>query len=673
MKIFAVAMVRNEIDIIQGFLKYNHQIFDHIILADMQSSDGTSEVVENFTASTGKVERIVYPCLAYHQSEIITALSKRAFEKGADWVFCLDADEFLQVSHRQDLEQKLATFGGEVMHMPWLNLIPKTFGTFSQFDLLQDFYWSGEYSTYTKIAVSSHYAQSHPNYVISAGNHNISSDLSQPAELLKLGLPLMHIPVRSVERARFKAANALDLQRNAINHVPGDGFYHQIIRSAFDGDTVTYEVLAGLADDYGNSNKGLIDPQQAGYPMLKLDLLADSTLPSPARGISSVALRRLDEEQSWQSVNSPANATTFARIADGMIEILPQPICGDLSHGPQSFTALPDQGADGAELGEIVADILTGLRLGLIQPPENIFSAWTDLVPTLGMLFSLLKPRRYVELGVHNGMSYLSACRFSEHLNLGTQCVAVDSWEGDPHAGFHAQSVFDSFKQALAEKYPDQIFIKGYFDEAAKLFEEGSIDLLHIDGFHSYEAVKHDFETWLSKLSSRGVMIFHDTNVHERDFGVWRFWAEVSDTYPHVEIYHGHGLGILYVGSAESPVANLFQLAKQYPDFVRLGISFLESQAGEAAAARQERHNLSVSARQDLRDLDCLRAELSTHVDQLQSELYATKAQLAVRTSELNMVLTSKAWKRGRIFRRLENSIRKRQGKEKKVWPKPVP
>src|SRR5262249_21170413 len=72
--------------------------------------------------------------------------------------------------------------------------------------------------------------------------------------------------------------------------------------------------------------------------------------------------------------------------------------------------------------------------------------------------------------------------------------------------------------------------------------------LLHLDGCHRYEDTRDVFEQWKPKLSTRGVVLFHDTNVRDRNFGVYKLWEELKHRHPNFEFLHGKGLGILGVG-----------------------------------------------------------------------------------------------------------------------------
>jgi hypothetical protein len=166
----------------------------------------------------------------------------------------------------------------------------------------------------------------------------------------------------------------------------------------------------------------------------------------------------------------------------------------------------------------------------------------------------LLQPRTFVELGTFRGDSYMGFCQTVLRQQLSTRCTAVDTWEGDEHAGRYTTAVYDDLKAQHDPKYAgfSRLF-KALFDVAAKEFADGSIDLLHIDGLHTYEAVKHDYDTWLPKMSDRGVILFHDTAIRERGFGVFQLWEEVSAGKPSFNVPYGCGLGILAVGKNVLP------------------------------------------------------------------------------------------------------------------------
>ena len=76
-------------------------------------------------------------------------------------------------------------------------------------------------------------------------------------------------------------------------------------------------------------------------------------------------------------------------------------------------------------------------------------------------------------------------------------------------------------------------------------FEDNSIDILHIDGCHTYEATKNDYEKWVCKVKSDGFILFHDISMKERDFGVYRLWDELKEKYQTLEFHHSYGLGVL--------------------------------------------------------------------------------------------------------------------------------
>ncbi len=192
------------------------------------------------------------------------------------------------------------------------------------------------------------------------------------------------------------------------------------------------------------------------------------------------------------------------------------------------------------------AEIRCTSQASFWTPTHLLASAWHEHSPFAFWLTQAIQPRCFVELGTHNGFSYLSFSQAVRQLALHTTCYAIDTWIGDEHAGFYGEEVFSTLTTINDRNYRTfSHLIRSRFDDALPHFPDGSIDLLHIDGRHRYEDVRHDFETWRPKLSRCAVVLFHDTNERERGFGVWRLWQELVAEHPSFEFHHGHGLGVL--------------------------------------------------------------------------------------------------------------------------------
>jgi len=196
---------------------------------------------------------------------------------------------------------------------------------------------------------------------------------------------------------------------------------------------------------------------------------------------------------------------------------------------------------------------------------------WIPHIPFAFFLVETMKPRVILELGTYSGNSYFAFCQAVKQLQLSSRCVAVDTWKGDIHVGNYANDVYERVKEINKKEFSGfSELMQMRFDVASHNFSDGSIDILHIDGTHTYDAVKNDFTNWLPKVRRGGVILLHDTMVRKKDFGVWKFLKEIKEQYRILEFPFSEGLALVCKDAHSNPeLIEFIKLAKKDPTLIR--------------------------------------------------------------------------------------------------------
>jgi cephalosporin hydroxylase len=181
-----------------------------------------------------------------------------------------------------------------------------------------------------------------------------------------------------------------------------------------------------------------------------------------------------------------------------------------------------------------------------LQIPEEITAL-------LGIV-ARLRPKSVLEVGSSRGGTlYL----FTKFVDPSATLMSVDLRIPDP-------DLLRSFARGRQRVVPFQgdSGAASTLEAVRKVFPE-PIDYLFLDGDHSYEGVRRDFETYGPLVRPGGVVAFHDiVEDNETRYGVitggWsggvpQFWREVREGYEHAEFVQSHhqdacGIGVLYMG-----------------------------------------------------------------------------------------------------------------------------
>jgi hypothetical protein len=216
--------------------------------------------------------------------------------------------------------------------------------------------------------------------------------------------------------------------------------------------------------------------------------------------------------------------------------------------------------------GEVVHTLTNHLMHSDMLIKETLFqipSAWKGHYTFAHWLCGFMNPDVTVELGVDYGFSFFTFLTAKRGTVYG-----IDWFKGDPDTGFrntfnYVNNMYKGISE-MDKTLPPLNLITNEFTEEAKTWDK-TIDILHIDGGHSYENVKSDFTNWYPKVREGGVILLHDIAVDHH--GVSMLFNEL--TQERWQFKHSAGLGIVIKGENKA----LSEALKNYPQIQKIELS----------------------------------------------------------------------------------------------------
>lgn len=557
MRLACFTMFRNEAAIMGPFLDQLGTFFDHAVLLNHGSTDGGPEMVTG--RGDARFELLQLQAPGYPQAELATGFARRIFETvKPDFLFFLDCDEYLPFADRAALEAFLVPYQDrDGLSLRWHHICPENLEGGDIF--ARPFLQAEAPSEYRKVVLSKALTR-REGWSIGQGYHAVLAPQGVEVDVAPVADPaLFHIPVQSRAQFRFKvAAGARRIRQDHRLLKAGLGrHWVELDQEAARGE-LDFESVRGIALSYPERPAQPPAARPLGFTFPYVRSAYAETAGTIAGQLDGLLLQ-------IDSRAAPAVAGSFSVLGtDGSVVLS--------SHAGNAVAEARDEGQDAALAAPALAALFSGalaedyeaLVAPLFQLPTKMPpTAWSGHIPFLFPLFRAVRPRTYVDLGVHYGASLIAAATAARTYGIDTHCVGVDTWEGDEHAGRYAgDAIYQDLDHYTRNVFSNVTLMRSYFIEARKAFRPGSIDILHVDGLHTYEAVKEDFSTWFHLMAPSSVVMFHDIAVHRDGFGVYKLWDELKQHFPTVEFHHSFGLGVLFLGHEDERFAPFLRLMK---------------------------------------------------------------------------------------------------------------
>jgi glycosyl transferase family 2 len=212
LNIVGISMIRNDADIVEPFVRHCCRLLDHLFIVVHSPEDGTDEILKALHAEGLPITLVIDDEPAFLQGERLTWLAREAHAGlKPDFIFPLDADEFLLPADREAIEASLETVPP---HAPAGRVRLRTFLPTADDPadepnpLRRIRYRVRDEGKVTKVVLSRAFAAD-PTLVLDHGNHG----------LLRIGAAATHVPVpglRALALAHYPVRSAAQVINKTI-------------------------------------------------------------------------------------------------------------------------------------------------------------------------------------------------------------------------------------------------------------------------------------------------------------------------------------------------------------------------------------------------------------------------------------------------------------------------
>jgi len=199
--IYSISIVKNEADIIESFVRYNHSYLDGMMIINHNSSDYTRKILKNLIKEGYNIYYIDWDELMHQQGIVLTKFMYELIEeKNPDIIVPIDADEFLVSNKNENPRNELESLDLNYIHyIDWKTYVPYIRKDVKEFvPENMKYIRNNEYNEHKKVIIPSKLFKE-LSLELANGNHDCNN-LPEKNKLKNDCLKMAHYPIRSEEQ-----------------------------------------------------------------------------------------------------------------------------------------------------------------------------------------------------------------------------------------------------------------------------------------------------------------------------------------------------------------------------------------------------------------------------------------------------------------------------------------